>query len=359
MKIILFGIYPPPYGGISIHLKRVKLSLEKSKNEVLLYNEGDFENKGEKIYNGKSKKKIFKIPFIQGDVFHFHTLSKKMRSLLFFYKLFNKKIMLTIHGESLKNQLDNSNFLTKKLLATSLKHLDKIICVNPKTVKELTALGIENKKVYHIPAYINPIEHIEDVENIPKKVWKFIEESEFLISANGTVRFYKGEDLYGIDMLIELMRELKVRKENIKLLFCMLSVETQNTEEKKYYEELKVKITELGLQDKIMLYEVQNTEFYPILRKSNLFIRPTNTDGYGVSVAEAIYYDVPAIASDVCNRTEGTILFKSRGIVDLTEKTNYIIDNYSKEKERIKKIEVKDYFNELYKVYKELSRRKR
>ena len=235
--------------------------------------------------------------------------------------------------------------------------MDKIICVNPETINDLMREGVAKNKLIYIPAYLNPIEDKEDTKKIPKSVWEFIEGNEVLISANGAIRFYNNEDLYGLDMLIELIKRLKTKEKNIKLLFCVLSVETQSIEERRYYNKLKDRITELGLEDKIMLFEVKETEFYPILKKSDIFIRPTNTDGYGVSIAEAIYYNVPSLASDVCERPEGTILFESRNQEDLTEEIIQLIGNYSEEKEKVKKIEVKDYFDELYKVYKELSGR--
>ena len=356
MKIIFIGPYPPPYGGISVHIKRMKVYLEKKNIDVVIYNE----SKKRMAYNiipiKKYSRFIFIIPFLKGDVIHFHSGDKKIRILLGLYKVLNKKIILTLHGESLNNQIIHSNIFTRFLLLKSLKLIDKIVCVNPKNREELLTLGFNKNRVTYIPSYINPIEEKNDIEDIPKHIIEFTQKSNFLISANGCVRFYKNKDLYGFDMLIELLCEINKSNIDASLIINVLVVDEQNEQEKKYYNYLKSKILELNLSKRIMLFEVNNMEFYPILKESKLFIRPTNTDGFGVSIAEAIYYNIPAIASDVCNRPEGTILFKSRDSKDLYNKVMEVFDNYEIHKKMIKDIKFEDNAEKLLNVYKEINK---
>lgn len=360
MKINIIGTFPQPYGGISVHIKRMMLYLINNNVEVTIYNESKEYDTNAKniIYIGTYRKFLFKIPFLKADIIHFHTISKKIRILMGFFKIFNKKIVLTIHGESLHNQLEESNWIIKKLLLFSMKKLNKIVCVNSNTINELISLGINNKNLICIPAYINPIENRYDFDNIPENVLSFITNSNFLISANGWIKFYNNEDLYGIDMLIELIRKLKEAGYDVSLLIALLGTNIANNREKSYYENLKNKINQYNLQSNIMLFEVIDTEFYPILKNSKLFLRPTNTDGYGVSIGEALYYKVPSIASNVCNRPEGTIIFKSRDINDLYIKTIDVIENYNLHKEKIKNIKQPNNGEKLLDVYKELNSKK-
>ncbi|MFK4424565.1 glycosyltransferase family 4 protein [Bacillus sp. RC51] len=355
MKVSIVGSVPPPVGGISIHIKRTKRILEENGIESCIYNEIGWGNEQENIYPiSRYRSFMFKIPFIKTDLLHIHSIDIKIRTLLGMYKILGKKIILTIHGESLSDQLKTSNFLMRYLLKMSLKKIDKIICVNDSLLNELVLLGVSHSNMVAIPGYIHPKEYTEDIMAIPKDVYKFIEESSFLITANGCIRFYRGEDLYGVDMLVDLMHKLKGQGVRARLLFALLDKESQTEEEREYYTELRKKIRELDLEDSFMFYEVENTELYPILQKSNLFIRPTNTDGLGISIAEAIYYNVPSIASDVCNRPHGTILFESRNNIDLHQTVNKVIHNYPLYVERIREIEVKDYSNELISIYKEV-----
>jgi glycosyltransferase involved in cell wall biosynthesis len=354
MKIVLVGYYPPPYGGISVHVKRMKQYLEKNHIETIVFHEGKSDISSNIRAIKKYRRFIFKIPFIEGDLLHFHIIDKRIRILLGVYKLLGRKIILTLHGESLNNQINNSNAFVRFLLLRSLKEIDKIICVNSKNRSQLLELGFNKEKVIYIPSYINPIEEKEEKDKIPDEIWNYINSSEFLISANGCVRLHNNEDLYGFHMLIELLNQLNNANINAQLLICVLAAEEQSKEERKYYNNMKIKVEELKLSKKVVFYEVQNSEFYPILKKSKLFIRPTNTDGYGVSIAEAIYYNVPSIASDVCVRPEGTLLFKCRDIDDLYEKTIDVIDNYDRYKDSLNHIEIQDNCERLLSIYKEV-----
>lgn len=355
MKIVIIGPYPPPFGGISIHIKRMRMYLLKKGEDVCIYNEiKNSKNTPDNIYpTGSFKKFIFKIPFIKGDVFHFHSIDIRVRMIIGIYKLFNKKIMLTIHGESLNQQLENSNLITKKILLKSLKSIDKIVCVNKNIQNRLINLGINKESLICIPAFITPIEDVNDEKNISQEIWDFIKNSEFLICANGCIRLENNEDIYGIDMLIELIS--KIKDCSVKLIIALLGVKNQSLEEKECYKGLKSKIESLRLKDRIIIYETEHTEFYPILKMSKLFIRPTNQDGDAISVRESIHLNIPAIASDAAYRPKGTILFKKRDIDDLYKKTMYVVENYNTCKVNLKKIHIEDNAEALYKVYEKLS----
>ncbi|WP_168190162.1 glycosyltransferase family 4 protein [Caloramator sp. E03] len=355
IKIInIIGPYPPPYGGISVHIKRIYNYLKNNNYEVKIYNESKtFFNEDVKIIKSY-KTFLLKLFFIKGDIFHFHTIDKKIRMLLGIYKLFNKKIILTIHGESLNNQINDSNFFIRFLLINSLKKLDKIICVNPKIVDELVNLGFNKNKLIYLPAYINPMEEEKDYKNISKEVYSFISKSKFLLCANGWIRFNKNQDLYGIDIMIELINKLKNNNYKVNLIIALLGCESLNDREKEHYNYIKMLINKYNLKQEIFLMEVKDTEFYPILKQSHLFLRPTNTDGYGVSIAEALYFKIPAIASDVCKRPEGTILFKNRDIDDLYEKTVDVIENYKQYKNNLINYTQHDYSQDLLLLYNQM-----
>lgn len=355
MKVIQIGIYPPPVGGISVHIKRLKIYLEKNGIQCTVYNEGNLiSNETNVIQIVSYKKFILKLLFLKADIFHFHTTNKFMRMLLGFFKFFRKNIILTVHGESLNNQLLNSGFLSRYLMIRSLKMIDTIICVNNKNTKQLHKLGFEKDKVITIPAFIYPKEVTKDFDKIPVKVWDFIHAQEFLVCANGNVRLYNEEDLYGIDMLIELIYQLDTNGYNVSLLFTVLGVENQNVQEREYYKQLKEKILYYKLENKIFLYEAIDTELYPILKCSQLFIRPTSVDGFGVSIAEAIFYNVPSIASNVCKRPQGTVIFESRNSNDLYTKVTKVIEEYDSYIEAAKKLPKEDHIDRLMSVYKEI-----
>ena len=143
-----------------------------------------------------------------------------------------------------------------------------------------------------------------------------------LVTANAfQIAFHQGIDLYGLDMCIELTAKLKSDYPNIGFVFALAN-EKVNTQ---YLEKMKQRLRELHIKDNFFLLTGQK-ELWPLFKKADLMIRPTTTDGNAVSIAEALYFDCPAVASDVCDRPEGTILFKSRDLEDLYIKTKELLN---------------------------------
>ena len=51
-----------------------------------------------------------------------------------------------------------------------------------------------------------------------------------------------------------------------------------------------------------MTFHVKEGPFIPVLRLTDVLLKPTNTDGDAISVREALYLGVPVVASDVVER---------------------------------------------------------
>lgn len=96
-----------------------------------------------------------------------------------------------------------------------------------------------------------------------------------------------------------------------------------------------------------------NTNAFEYWKISDVFIRPTTTDIEGISVKEALWVNTPAIASDICERPAGTLLFENRNYLDLKDK---VLKIYKKDKyETIDFREnVPDVVNEILKIYNSL-----
>ncbi|MDM5187896.1 glycosyltransferase family 4 protein [Bacillus sp. DX4.1] len=355
MRIVMVAPYPPPVGGVSVHVKRMKQYLEGNGYTCAVYNEAKRDDIAEQVYKiERYIEFVWQIPFLKGDILHFHSPDIRVRMLLGFYKIFRKKIILTVHGESLYFQLKNAGRIKRFFLINSLRRIDKVICVNERNTQELLTLGFQKQNVMTLPAYVHPIETQYDERGISNEAWDFINKSSFLICANGCVRTSNEKDIYGFDLLIHLLKRIHSNDIQASLFIAVLDVGGQNDSEKAYYESLKDQVSAYHLNDYVYFYEVKDTEFYPILKNSHLFIRPTLMDGFGVSIAEAIYFGVPAIASDVCKRPEGTIVFPSQNMNALEAKTLDVIQHYSTYKEKLSQYKSLDYAERLCDVYKQI-----
>lgn len=312
-KILHIGPMPPPLGGISVYLYR--LSRSNNDNSVGFVNENNLNGIG-----------FLKLIFLNSDkTFIYHSPSTMKRIALLFSKIFRgNKYIIVSHGEGLQNSYKNSNFIMKFLLKSTIFKSEHIQVVSSHLVKFLLNLGLENDKIIVKNAFLPPALCDEEsvLKTYPQEIFDFISKKDKLLVANASsLVFYKNTDLYGLDICIELMAKLKNVYPNLGFIFALAN-EKVNTE---YINKMRLRIKELNLEENFYFLTGQK-ELWPIFKKASLMIRPTNTDGDALSIREALYFKCPAIASDVCNRPTGTILFKNRNLDDLYDKTKRVLD---------------------------------
>ena len=354
MKVTIVGPYPEPYGGVSIHVRRLRESLKENNIYCTVYDVSGVPKKEENVFELRSMKIwLFKEIFhCSGDIVHFHGYNPKILGLLsLLVGLKKREIVITLH--SFRYSTENFNFWNKLAFRLAKRARVRFIAVGPEIKKKVISLGISPKHIEVIPSFIPPVVRDDEVAEIPKETWDFMDSHSSVISANASkIAFYKNEDLYGIDMCIELCANLKKDYPRIGFVFCLPDIGDY-----KYFKKMKQNIVEKGIESNFF-FQNKPCQFYPILMKSDVFVRPTNTDGYGISIAEAIYFKIPAVASDVCLRPYGTIIFKNRDIDDFTKKVKDVLDNYKKYKKKIVNIELKDNIKKIVRVYKSLVNKK-
>ena len=354
LKIALIGVYPPPYGGRSIHVQRLKDRLQKEGIKVTVYNLGGEKNTSDKnIVNMTIRNWILPyLVFAKEDIIHYHSSDWKLRVIIGLISLLGKKSVVSLHSSvSLKDAIMHGCWLRRRLIGFALRRTSFIVVLNS-TLKDLVlSLGVKSKNVEVIPSFFPPPIRQEEIAEIPQNVWDFINSHGPIISANAfRISFYNEEDLYGVDLCIDLCTKLKSNYPQIGFVFCIPDIGDHE-----YFQEMKQRIGNRGIENNF-LFMTQPCQFYPILMKSDLFVRPTSVDGYGVSIAEAIYFKVPAVASDVCPRPDGTILFKSRNIEDFTFKVKDVLDNYDRHKKKLEDLQVADNFEKIVRIYERLGK---
>ncbi len=158
---------------------------------------------------------------------------------------------------------------------------------------------------------------------------------------------YNGEDLYGLDMLIELSEAF----EDKKIFFIFQLASLGGTELQEKYRKYVELIADKKLKN-LLLY-VNPISFVALINDSDMTLRLTNTDGDALSIRESLYLNTPIIASDVIRRPEGTILFKSRDIDDLKQVFTQTYEDintgtvYRKEIQVSRQIYI-DFYNKIY-----------
>lgn len=322
--IILIGPYPPPYGGISVHIKNLTDYMSKKKVDYILYNESISTIGKSKIVSkfqrfNNLKKLIRRHAKV---VIHLNTStggSFKKFLLVLLLKKRGQKTIFSLHGSnsywSIKDI--NNTSLKKRLYFYFLSKFDYIILDNKSQIDILKRYNVTiNYSV--IPEFIPPPIDDGDYGNIPNHIWDFYKAHKIVIYAMAWITFYNGLDLYGLDMMISLMKGLKERGyASVGLVIKVLGCEPKN---QSYYNKMKKQVKDDHLQNDILFIEESLDEIYPLEREADAMIRPSCTDGDSVSVRESLYFNVPVVASDAVTRPEGCIIFKNRDIDDFEKK---------------------------------------
>jgi len=356
-KIALLGAYPPPYGGVSIHIQRLMYGLEKKGIECVVY---DFSGEQKDVSDNNvvvvrnHKKWLLKYIFtVKENIIHVHVSDWRLRAVIGLMGLLGKKTVISIHGEILEGSLKEGSWLRKQIIKLAIKHASFIIADNEKIKNLALSLGVEQQKTAHISAFIPPTVKEGDYRKVPQYVWDFIHEHKPVISANAfRISFHNGIDLYGLDMVAELTARLKNRCPKLGVVFCLPSIG-----DKEYFDKLNQEIKERGLTEHILFITEPLDEVYPIWQESDIFVRPTVTDGSAISVIEALYFRTPVVTSDACPRPKGVILFKNRDIDSFTENVERVLNNYTQFKKEAESIEVESGINKILEVYNDLAGR--
>ena len=356
MKIAIIGPYPKPYGGISVHIRNFTLyylKMHYDKLNIKIYNTSiqkeqvDDYNFIRKIPSSKLKLNFLLRPLwlikpiihFKPDILHYSGSAGWVLRVvtLLFAKSIKSKSILSVHGAGFKNNIFSKKSvknlpLSQKIIWLFIKQYNHIICDNNYQIRNLKSLGYSEDKISLISEFIPPIIREEDYVKIPIYIQDFYNQNELNIYGMGWDAYHNGIDLYGIDMMLKLMYQIKLRYSKLKIGLTLKLLNVSYN----YLEKLKKEKNEKNL-DNVLIIEEDIKEIYPLIEKADIMIRPTCTDGDSVSIREALHFHTNVITSDVVSRPEGCILFENRNQNDFEKNVITLIEKLGKQEK------VKDY----------------
>ncbi|MDP8162126.1 glycosyltransferase [Pasteurella skyensis] len=310
LKIRIIGKLPPPVGGVTISTQRLYQRLKEDGNfdvrfSVLNEHETN-DTKIEKISNLFFWMVIRLISGFSEKLIHYQ--GANIYGLLFLgmvCKLHPKnKLIWSIHSEYLVPRIEQLRY--KKLVFYVLKSVE-VIVVNKNIQQQLKNNNITSKIIFH---FLMPTDYY--INSIKK------DKPILLFNAYKIVFNAEGEDVYGLDTLLKAFSLLKESCELVLLIPIL------GDKEKKYLNNL-LKENNLVNNKNIKLISDEKTNALDWIANSDIFVRPTITDGDALSLREALYLGVPSIASDCVDRPENTVLFINKDFVDLSQKIKYLL----------------------------------
>ncbi len=307
-RILIIGPYPGKVGGVSIFVKRLH---ESSMPGIIKYvlNTQNFSIPSKRIYSLLHS--FWLIPIV--DLVHINT-SNLTVSLLFCLvsRILNKKVITQFH--SARFEIKGIKRVELKII---LKLSNGVVAVNKEIEKKfIEAFPSYYKKISVIPPFIMPASETPgllpaEILNLRKKVRRLIIADAFKITP------YNGNDLYGLELSIDMFNELVCKIPDVGFIFVVA------TPSKTLLDILKNKV----LHKNFMVYE-RPVDFLELLKAADIFVRPTYSDGDSLSIREALSMGVPTIASNAVKRPEYVLLFDINKPGDYLNKIIDILKNF-------------------------------
>ncbi len=296
MKVLLAGPYPPPHGGISVHVYELRKRLHMAGIAARVLNvDPRALNSHEylRINGGLGLFAKLVRHAMRGWVLHVHINGHTAKSWAIALAgsmagLFGRGCVVTVHSGLAPEYLAQSRGLAR--LACLLA--SRVIAVSTEIRKALPFA----RRADVLPAFLMPVA-------TPAKSRTASQRIPLLACALS----FRPE--YGFPLLVEALVRLR---NDFPDAGCVVMGGGEGRREAERLVDAQ------GLRDAIsFLGDVSHEECLKQIAVSDVFVRPTLADGDSNSVREALALGTPVVASDVAARPEGTRVFRSGDAADL------------------------------------------
>lgn len=344
MKIIHISALPPPVGGKAIFLQRLKYYTDLlSKKEVSYIDVSGIGVKEKEQKGIQCISKIGIVPYLFKEkpahiVFHSNSTFCLMLNQLFIRK---HRFIYFAHGESILKEKNRKGWRHKVL-----SKAECIVCLNDSVYSEVKQIFPETT-IKEIPIFILP----NDIQPLNEPSLKQLRKRvDFVFSAYAnSLVLHEGVSLYGVDMLIEALYELRNDGYNCGIILLISDASDQKT-----MHSIKMRIGELNLTDYLTILDHPIDEACRLYFSTDAYLRPTNTDGDAFSIHEALYLGVPVLTSDAVPRPEGCLIFRNRDVEHFAKRMKFLIDNYDEVKIATKRVKITGNEKELLEFFSDI-----
>lgn len=307
MRVLLVGDYPPPHGGVAIHVQQLHRFLRSRNVEAKVLDIG----KGGRpapdvIPMGSAPQFGLRLAgfLAAGWTVHVHTSGNNPKAWLLAAMAGmpgpRAPRVITLHSGLLPDYLAASS-ARRAFARAALAGYSRVVAVSEAVRAALVECGVPPEKVVVHPAFC-----ASQVK--PGPVPAAVEAARARHSPLLAMAHHPSP-VYGRLQMFRALRMIADECPNVGL--AVFGPGTRGEEFIRDARETRVArfIEDLG--------ELEHAEALALISRCDAFIRPTTHDGDAISVREALTLGVPCVASDVCTRPEGTYLFQSGRAPDL------------------------------------------
>ncbi|HUT59160.1 MAG TPA: glycosyltransferase [Phycisphaerae bacterium] len=336
--VAIWGTWPPPYGGMATHIVRLLERLEPEDIRARVFNRASGGQDPPRAVSVRGREVRWFLRFAccaPERVLYVFTGRPLVRLLAWLLRrLRGKRYILRVGEESLLKTLAGGWSLGRWATLVALRGADCVVAVSPHLAEPILRAGVPPERVHVIPGFIPPGDPSAEP---PAEVTDFARRHCPVLSANGQIWIEAGRDSYGLDLLLEALDALRREHPGIGLMLSLYDRRGAVSG----LEQLKARIDEMGLASHVLIRDEPH-EFWPMLKHTDIFLRPTRTEGDSGSIREAIYLGVPVVASDAVPRPKPVVLFRSGDGIAFVEAVRSVLGEFDRYKTEFAEATVED-----------------
>jgi len=302
--LAILGPYPPPFGGISIHIQRLLPRLDANRISWRLYNlsSESVPDRSHRPIRFPLARYLAFLATSDEPLVHIHGLDHTLARLgAVVLRQRKRKVVLSYHNERIIGALRSRR---RPLIVAAARAASAIHSVNPRISAAFVEAGVSPDKILTLPAFLPP----SSIESpLPEHIDQFIREHSPCMLVMGTACDDIERDRYGLYLLPALLARLAAEYPHVGVV---ITITGKCGIESGVVRALRAGLDDLGVRDRALITNAFDG-FVSLLKRVDAYLRPSMTDGDALAVREALWFGVPVVASDAAPRPEGTTLFRS------------------------------------------------
>ncbi|WP_426751657.1 spore coat polysaccharide biosynthesis glycosyltransferase ExoO [Myxococcus sp. Y35] len=300
MRVLLVGDYPPPHGGVAVHVQQLHGFLRSRGVEVKVLDIGKGGRPAPDVIpaRGAARFGLRLARYVAaGWTVHVHTSGNNPKSWVLAGMVGGlpgpkASRVITLHSGLLPDFLAASS-PRRSFARLALAGYSRVVAVSTAVKDALVGCGVPAEKVEVLPAFcasqVRP-------GQVPAAVEAARTRRRTLLAMA-----HHPSPVYGRTLMFRALRELAQTSPDVGLALFGPGLDSEafirDVREARVAGHLEV------------LGELEHTAALGLIARSDAFVRPTTHDGDAISVREALALGVPCVASNVCVRPEGTRVF--------------------------------------------------
>jgi glycogen synthase len=311
-RILLIGDYPPPMGGIAVHVQQLHRALVRQGHRCKVLNIGKGDAATDGVIQGRGYKR-FSHELLRhasnGWVLHLHTSGNNPKAwtvamaVAVAGQMFRTPTVVSVHSGLIPQRFPKNAALRRRA-QLALVGYTHVVTVSDAVRQTLLQLGLRPQRVSMFPAFC-PTEVLPG-QSPPALEAARARRQPLLCAA------HHPSPVYGRRLILEALALLRRGYPGIGL--ALFGPGTGSGE---YHADAE----RFGVADLLEdLGELEHASALAVMQRSDVFVRPTTADGDAVSVREALTLAVPCVATDVAQRPPGTLVARAADAADLAQK---------------------------------------